>query len=223
VSTKDLSRTVIEGGRRFYNAWERRHSHRKARRAQHAHARALAACRELDDAPFPEPRTVPRQFHDRLSAAERWLESKIGRGWDRVRSEMFQRFDTRTLAGRHIVHDHLLRSRPLFGEPADVWRVDRVRFRVDVHGILRRGPPPVYPPRPIGPRADVVAALQRFVACRRLIARGAHVFWLVPIESHEGVRYRQHRALDERELATWRAFEPALQRLVLLIDPNDVP
>ncbi len=40
----------------------------------------------------------------------RWLDAQVGRKWSEVRSEVFEKFDTNTTAGRHITFDHLLRS-----------------------------------------------------------------------------------------------------------------
>ena len=111
MSTKDLSRSVMEGGRRRWNAWTRRRSHRVVRAEERAVERRIllgSTAADVEDAEaWPRVSRVPREFADRLSAPERWLESKVGRSWNQVRSEMLARFDTRTLAGRHIVFDHL--------------------------------------------------------------------------------------------------------------------
>ena len=68
----------------------------------------------------------------------RWLESQCGRPWSKVYAEVCERFDTRTTAGRHIVHDHLLGSVWQGGIVRDEVQRDR-HFIVDRHGILRRG------------------------------------------------------------------------------------
>ncbi len=49
-------------------------------------------------------------FTDKLSPMYRWIEAQVGRPWDEVRAEVFQKFDTRTTAGRHITFDHLLQQ-----------------------------------------------------------------------------------------------------------------
>lgn len=228
MGTKDLSRSAIEGGRYRFNQWRRRHSNRVVRAREKIAERAFQRDPgSADDGRWPERERVCRAFFDRLSAPERWLESQVGRGWNRVRSEMFARFDTRTLAGRHIVFDHLLPVQRFYEEPG-VWRVARVRFRVDDRGILRRLPPEdapvagVWPRAPREPDSRVLDALCELVAGRKLIARGAHVFWLVPVAVGDGVRYRQHRRLTPAELATWRTFAADVQALVLLVDPTDV-
>lgn len=222
MSTKDLSRSVMEGGRYRFSRWLRRESHRVARAQEKRVAQAVRRDPDAeDDRAWPERAQVARAFFDRLSAPERWLESQVGRSWNRVRSEMLALFDTRTLAGRHIVFDHLLPEQRSY-EDLGVWRVVRVRFRIDERGILRRLPPEVWPrsPRPFD-RVET-DALCAFVGTRRLIARGTRVYWLVPIVRDEGVRYRQDRALSRDELARWAAFSEAVQRLALLVDPTDV-
>jgi hypothetical protein len=139
VARKDLSRTVIEGGRTHHNKDQRRASHGITR----ARAREwLDAVRvDADAADASAPRRGPRvykRFFDKLGPAMRWLDSQVGRPWSKVFGELCARFDTRTVAGRHIVHDHVLRSVALHGcsEPGVGRRFD---FVVDRHGILRRG------------------------------------------------------------------------------------
>jgi hypothetical protein len=139
VARKDLSRTVIEGGRSYDNCHRRRASHGQARAQQRAWLSTLRHdVEEADDSDVEPTPHVGRDFHDKLAVIRRWLASRCGRPWTKVYSELRATFDTRTTAGRHIVFDHML---------PDVWRgdptVDVVRrerfFVVDAHGILRRG------------------------------------------------------------------------------------
>jgi hypothetical protein len=131
MARRDLSRTVIEGGRYYRNAWERRASHGVGR----ARVRAWLASGD-DGAPRPPPR-VRKLFRDKLGPAQRWLDAQVGRPWSKVFSELCARFDTRTVAGRHVIHDHLLKSVWL-GD--DLTSAPRHDFFVDAHGILRRDP-----------------------------------------------------------------------------------
>ena len=72
-----------------------------------------------------------------LVQAERWLRAQIGRPWNTVRSELVQRFDRRTTAGRHLLCDHLLHEIERgFGL---LWPHD---VTVDRRGILRCKPRP---------------------------------------------------------------------------------
>jgi hypothetical protein len=140
MSTKNLARTVLEAGRTSEGTWGRREDNRVDRARTRT---SLAALRDAEDADallLPLTRKRNRHLDDKLGAPERWLASHVGRPWDKVRAELFARFDTRTLAGRHIVHGHMLpwvAERP---RPCSYFRCHR--FVVDRHGILRHAPKP---------------------------------------------------------------------------------
>lgn len=109
MSTKKLSRTVIEGGR--YNTSDRRLSNKEERAKTRAYMSKVALDPEdFEEEIEPERRPVYKEFSDKLNPMYRWLESQVGRVWDEVRSEISTKFDTRTTAGRHITFDHLLRE-----------------------------------------------------------------------------------------------------------------
>jgi hypothetical protein len=139
LARKDLSRTVIEGGRYFHNSWERRASHGIERsRTREWLARVTEDLEEAEDTePVPRP-TVRKLFRDKLSPAYRWIDSQVGRPWNLVRAELFARFDPRTTAGQHVLFDHVLREVEQHGIvlPEKLRRGDR--WYVDPHGILRR-------------------------------------------------------------------------------------
>lgn len=138
MATKNLARTVIEGGRDRWSKYQRRYSNRRARRMVREYARSLRL--DLDEAertaaPVREP--LGRYHYDRLAAAERWLASFVGRPWNDARAEMARKFDTRTIAGQHVVFDHLLSSVRGSGRDESFGRKD---FEIDDHGILQRLP-----------------------------------------------------------------------------------
>lgn len=111
MSTKRLSKTAIEGGRRGFNKWERRHSHAEVRAEERDYLKQVMIDLEAaDEEEIDLPRPVYKEFSDKLNPMYRWLESQVGRPWDEVRSEVFTKFDTRTTAGRHITFDHLLQE-----------------------------------------------------------------------------------------------------------------
>lgn len=137
MARKDLSRTVIEGGRRFSNSYFRRASHGEHR----ATTRAWLDRLRIDDDPDDDPRPLKRvakQFHDKLGPAGRWLRAQIGRPWNDVHADLCALFDTRTTAGRHIVHDHMLPSVRRWDEPTQYW--SRRELVIDEHGVLRASP-----------------------------------------------------------------------------------
>lgn len=111
MSTKRLSKTVIEGGRHGYNKWERRHSHAEVRAEERDYLKQVMSDLDLaDEVEIGEKRPVMKGFTDKLSPMYRWLDAQVGRPWSEVRSEVFTKFDTRTTAGRHITFDHLLKE-----------------------------------------------------------------------------------------------------------------
>jgi hypothetical protein len=137
LSRKNLSRTVIEGGRRYFNSYSRRSSHGTAR----ARTRDWLAhvAEDLDDAEGSDPRParrVGKDFHDKLGPAQRWLDAQVGRPWNKVYSELRTKFDSRTLAGKHIVDDHMIGMVRQFDEPTR-WHWAHRQLVVDRYGILR--------------------------------------------------------------------------------------
>jgi hypothetical protein len=111
MSTKKLSRTVIEGGRAGSNKWERRHSHAEVRAEERDYLKQVMSNLDLaEELEIGETRPVMKEFTDKLSPMHRWIDAQVGRPWSEVHSEIFQKFDTRTTAGRHITFDHLLRE-----------------------------------------------------------------------------------------------------------------
>jgi hypothetical protein len=140
MSTKNLARTAIECGRPGESQWGCRLDNRAGRARARQTMRAIvdAASPEgasTDDWTLPPFRKTNRVLDDKLNPPKRWLAHQVGRPWDRVRSEIHQRFDARTTAGRHII-DHLLAWVDERG--ARLHRAcSSAVFRVDGHGILR--------------------------------------------------------------------------------------
>jgi hypothetical protein len=111
MSTKNLARTIIEGGRHRGNKWDRRNSHAEERARVRNYIKEVELDRENYEEYDPEPiQHVYKGFDDKLGPIYRWLRRQVGRPWDEVRADVAKEFDTRTTAGRHIVHDHMLRS-----------------------------------------------------------------------------------------------------------------
>jgi len=144
MSTKNLARTVIEGGRHKGNKWDRRNSHAEAR----ADLRDYLKRVELDEEFYYEADAEPtahvgKSFDDKLGPIYRWLSRQVGRLWDEVRADIASSFDIRTTAGRHIIFDHLLRSVAITPdvyrhyEPEDpTTSYYRNNFYVDGAGVL---------------------------------------------------------------------------------------
>jgi hypothetical protein len=118
MSRKNLSRSLIEGGRYSGNKTDRYISNAEERARVRNYIQEVTLDPENYDEYDVEPREhVYKGFKDKLGPMYRWLQSQVGRPWDDVRSEVFQKFDIRTTAGRHIVFDHLLNSVTVGEEP----------------------------------------------------------------------------------------------------------
>lgn len=140
MGRKDLSRTVIEGGRRFSNCDDRRASHGIERaRTREWLDQVKQDVEQAEDTVVPARPRVIKQFHDKLAPAHRWIDSQVGRPWAKVRSELIARFDARTVAGRHVLYDHMLRDVSERGPEVNIYG-RALAWYVDIHGILRRNP-----------------------------------------------------------------------------------
>jgi hypothetical protein len=202
MSTKNLGRTVIEGGRHRQNKFARRHSNAVERAHVHQLERALCAHADAESAVFRLRKPVWQEFDDKLGPARRWLRSQVGRPWDKVRSELFARFDTRTTAGRHIVFDHLLEE---VRAPEDHFFRTR-DFWISPHGILqyrqrKRKQWAAARRTPALPEPEWV--LRDWLGARRVIERGERLYWLLATR-HGG--FRQHLELNEDDDERFRAL-----------------
>jgi hypothetical protein len=130
------------------------------------------------------------------------MQSQVGRPWAKVRSELFQRFDGRTTAGRHILFDHLLRSVQTGGIARSPWWFD---FQVDRHGILRtvQHPRQQWKRCPPAPLPEPESVLLDWIGTRRVGERDTHLFWFVPTPAGA---FRQASRLDETDAARWRSL-----------------
>lgn len=137
MARKNLSRTVIEGGRGTRNQWDRRRSHRVERASTRAWLDTVSRDHEEAEESAPPPiEFVSKDFSDKLGPAQRWLAAQAGRPWSKVYSELRARFDSRTVAGRHVVEDHML---DWVRRPGELHRYYRSSWLyVDDGGILRK-------------------------------------------------------------------------------------
>ncbi len=138
MSTKRLSRTVLEGGRHNGNKFERYQSNKTERAEMRQY---ISAC--IVDAEFAEEYEPPRRqpiyqgFTDKLSPVYRWLDKRVGKSWAKTRRLLKEKFDDRTLAGFHIVHQHMLSS---IGTEIQEKEIDRSfhYYYIDKNNILRK-------------------------------------------------------------------------------------
>lgn len=149
MSTKKLNRTIIEGGRHRFNKWERYFSNRRERAQTKEFLNIVQRDIEyVDEDVVPVREKVGKSFADKLRPLQRWLLSKVGEPWDKTKSEIFEKFDTRTVAGRHIIFDHLLdkvndarsghNDQGLIAADIKSYSERYYEFFVDDEGILRK-------------------------------------------------------------------------------------
>jgi len=197
VATKNLARTVIEGGRTRSNRYERRASHAPVRQSERTFANAVVKDPSIADSISPARlRPVWKEFRDKLGPLERWLRSHTGEPWDDVYSEIARRFDTRTVPGRHVVFCHLLPSvrDQVFEVGPDRILRECARRRRHRGSFGRRGP-------------EFEAALE-FVKGRRIGRRGDRFFWFEPTfaAGEPTGHFRQARCLTAAEERRWQAL-----------------
>ncbi len=188
MATKNLSRTVIEGGRCAHYQSEVRESIRGERAHGRTYLRAVANDPELaDECVAPKRKVVSPCFADKLRPIYGFLDSRLGRNWDTVRSELFAKFDTRTTPGRHVLFDHLLRD---VRESQEVLDRRYARYFVDAQGRLCKDKDRDRRPRYTTPPCNLhrVAA---WLGHRKVGTLGARFVWFVPTSGrvcavHEG-------------------------------------
>lgn len=138
MSTKNLARTVIEGGRCGRYKVEVADFKGSERAANQNYMRLVETDPEAwDDLVVPERKVAYACFADKLNPAQKFLDSNVGRPWSKVKSELHQKFDARTTPGRHVLFDHLFRDVAVGLQPDTPYR-RFFRWFVDGHGILRK-------------------------------------------------------------------------------------
>jgi hypothetical protein len=101
MSTKDISRTVIEPGRIKDFKVESKISTRKQRRK--LSSAAIKHDADIVDKVSPKRDHVHVEQRDKLGPLKRWLRSHVGEPWNDVNSKLRTKFDFRSITGLHIV------------------------------------------------------------------------------------------------------------------------
>lgn len=246
MSKKNLSKTIIEGGRTKSSKYDRRESLRTTRTTVRC---KLRSCSDYDELELPKRMQFSdtwfdEKFDDKLGPLKRWIGSQVGRSWDSIYSEIKEKFDTRTTPGRHVVYDHLfhyvdvkgLESRKyadyyvdsagILRENESSWRHTRARHRA----IWRE-------------RDQAFAWLNR----RKIGQVGQYYYWFEATRPFDGsisydpssggysymersswywttyrpvpVSFRQTRLLNDAELKYFRSLKPENQKTILNMSP----
>lgn len=140
MSTKNVARTVIEGGRSTRYKMMRDQANRAARHEANASTRRMVYDPDVYDEDPEIVEEIPvgcsqdEKHADKTKPALRLLHSRVGKGWNKTNTMLRDRFDDRTTAGRHVLHDHMF---AIVGQASYDHRRYQ-EFEVDSHGVLRR-------------------------------------------------------------------------------------
>lgn len=150
MSTKDKSRTALEAGTAKVSRYFLRLERKKQRVKRKQICKQITNDVELAEEFFDPKSSVSKSFDDNVSFLQKYLQSKVGEVWDDVRSEIAKQFDGRSIAGKHILYDHILRSVVSSGTGYDkngnfywdesvkvIYRFRIRDFYVDQNGILQ--------------------------------------------------------------------------------------
>jgi hypothetical protein len=209
MATKNLAKTAIEGGRTRSNKLDRRYSHQETRAAQREFlSNVKQDIENYYDYDIKKTRHVHKQFNDKLQPMYRWLASQCGRPWNEVRSEVSKKFDDRTTAGHHILHDHLLSSVEEVPNldyyslvysyrPVD-WTTSyrRYDFYVDDGGILREKTVVKYDKTRASIPSYDTKQIANWLSGRVVGKVGSKLFWFIPADKN-----KKRGGVDR----TWRA------------------
>lgn len=139
MSTKKMSRTVVEGGRATSAENDNHYHTRVERRKTKSHLRAVKTQEDFLDSPaFQDRKFEGRSFADSLTVVYRYLQANAGRPWNDVFSELCRKFDRRTMKGWHMIDGHVINMVDYIDRPRYWPRyLDPVGAWVDTAGILR--------------------------------------------------------------------------------------
>jgi hypothetical protein len=193
LATKNLARTVVEGGRDGYSKLDRKRRNRAERRLRFDDEGDVIAGR---------PRLGSwRGFADRLSPLERWLDSQVGRGWTNVYSDFCAKHDRRTMKGWHLF-DHMIND---VGRGGGRW----TRYLVDDRGILRRRARDWSRRAYVSPERE--SAALTWAGGRLVIVHESTVFWTARAVDPKAPATPQGRRLTLEESAYWSALPAELR------------
>lgn len=228
MSTKNLSKSVIQGGRSGYFKTEVFARIREERSAERTYLRHVAVDPDYDDEnvqPLRRPAVVDQK--DKLNPIYRFLDSRLGRRWDDVRSELFAKFDTRTTPGRHVLFDHLLKSVDEIPRPSGTREEDLAPGRrhstyfLDAEGLLCKRKGWGFRGRRSYPRWKPVDwdGITCWLGNRKVGRCGAKFTWFVPTTGPNRVR-----AIYERNEIVYARLDEwgSVVRDPILHDPNDI-
>jgi hypothetical protein len=197
MSTKNLARTIIEGGRTTRSKDARRQCTRFARQQARMYiTRGLKDPDHFDDFnEFDYREWDVHEQRDKLPPVYRWLDKHSGQPWDLVWSKLKGKFDNRNVAQRHVIYDHMLHEVTGNGVTREVmyryWYrregFNPEEMHVDKDGILRghtRYGRYYYNRRKAIKPRYTGQQVSAWAGDNKVIVRGPGVyFWVEPVES----------------------------------------
>lgn len=174
MSKKNLSRTIIEGGRTKRSKYYRENCIGSERTAVRTIISGSHGDSDFfDDVVIPKRDKSSKDFYDRLSSVERYLDSRVGKSWNKTFSYLKENFDIRTTAGRHLIYDHVLNDIAFSKEKHSLY--DKIaRYYVDKSGILRKNPKSKYNPEE---RAKKEKEIREWLSGRMIGKVGNVLYW----------------------------------------------
>ena len=215
MSTKRLSRTLLEAGT-YHGSRKRIQKENTTNRhleRQRLHELTGSPDADLMEAPSPKPSRGAISRDDKLAPIIRFLNSAVGRNWDKVLSEIRQKFPINSLQGMHIwghIENYIERGQN-GPRPLARW----ARFYLDQQNRLQRTPKK---PRKRWSVPDGADEAIDWLNGRRLVQQGAEWFWLDDLAgaaAFSSGTWRQGKKLTKAERADWDGFGPEAQNYII--------
>ena len=222
MATKNLARTIIEGGRMESSTYERRNFTRRERVAvRHFLWRTVRDVDLYDERVMPARRKAYKEYKDNFGPAYRWLRSRVGKSWNKTHAILFKKFNARTTAKCHFVFSHLLKEAQAI---SDCHRYFSSEYIVDDKGIL------TYKPRKTDSYYEpnlkhYEPKVSEWMHGRRIILHGKIFFWLVPTVSigkigpiaflMRRVSYRQDAEFSPKDSAYFHSLSSRARKELL--------
>lgn len=182
MATKNLGRSALEGGR--YGHYQVRvreieSSFRTANRGYTRRAEVDPDTYDEDSDPVRHPKSKRGNQTDKLSGIYRMLDGMVGRPWAKVRAEIAEKFDARTLAGRHVLHDHILKDIAPHEDVEHSYGGGRYsHYYVDRYGIFRERAERQYPQyKRQRISRDAFNKIAAWLDGRGIIRSGSKLYW----------------------------------------------
>lgn len=140
MATKNLARTVLEGGRTGYEKFGRNYATRQQRRQTREYLIRVQSDPEYYlEEKEPERKKIFDGFTDKLEPVKRFLASRVDKSWPETKSLIKEKFDDRSLAGWHVVYQHIYRDiAPTINVFQCEYYIGFYDYYIDEENILRK-------------------------------------------------------------------------------------